>query len=68
MRGSNKQAGSLSIHVDLAKLVSARQTLRKIKAVVDAALASLDAVFERLYAGEGRPLIAPKNLPRASLV
>ena len=44
----------------------ARHPLRKIKAVVDAALAALDADFERLYAGEGRPSIAPERLMRAA--
>ena len=42
--------------------------LRKVKAVVDPALASLDAVFDRLYAGEGRPSIAPERRLRAALI
>lgn len=32
------------------------------------ALASLDAEFDRLYAAEGRPSIAPERLVRASLI
>ena len=32
------------------------------------ALASLDADFDRLYAAEGRPSIAPERLLRASLI
>jgi len=35
---------------------------------VDEALASLDAEFDRLYAAEGRPSIAPERLMRASLI
>jgi len=31
------------------------------------ALRSLDAEFDRLYVGEGRPSIAPERLIRASL-
>ena len=68
MRGSDKQSGSLFSYVDLEERVPAGHPLRKIKSVVDAALVSLDADFERLYAGEGRPSIAPERLMRASLV
>ena len=35
---------------------------------MDEALASLDAEFDRLYASEGRPSIAPERLMRASLI
>jgi transposase len=35
---------------------------------VDSALVTLDADFAGLYAGEGRPSIAPERLLRASLV
>jgi transposase len=68
MRGSDEQTGSLFSYVNLEERVPARHPLRKIKAVVDAALVTLDADFERLYAGEGRPSIAPERLMRASLV
>jgi transposase len=68
MRGSDKQTGSLFSYVNLEERVPARHPLRKIKGVVDAALASLDAEFERLYADEGRPSIAPERLLRAALV
>jgi transposase len=68
MRGSDKQTGSLFSYVNLEERVPAGHPLRKIKSVVDAALVSLDADFERLYAGEGRPSIAPERLMRASLV
>src|SRR5437667_5397953 len=68
MRGSDKQTGSLFSYVNLEERVPARHPLRKIKGVVDAALVSLDAEFEALYAGEGRPSIAPERLLRAALV
>ena len=68
MRGSDEQNGSLFSYVNLEDRVPARHPLRKIKAVVDVALASLDADFNRLYAGEGRPSIAPERLLRAALV
>jgi transposase len=68
MRGSDKQTGSLFSYVNLEERVPARHPLRKIKGVVDAALASLDTEFETLYADEGRPSIAPERLLRAALV
>ncbi len=68
MRGSDEQTGSLFSYVNLEERVPSRHPLRKIKSVVDAALVSLDADFERLYAGEGRPSIAPERLLRAALV
>ncbi len=68
MRGSDKQTGSLFSYVNLEDRIPARHPLRKIKSVVDAALASLDADFAALYADEGRPSIAPERLLRASLV
>ena len=68
MRGSDKQTGSLFSYVNLEDRIPTRHPLRKIKGVVDAALISLDADFEALYADEGRPSIAPERLLRASLV
>src|SRR5215210_9208607 len=68
MRGSDQQSGSLFSYVNLEERVPARHPLRKIKAVVDAALASLDSEFSALYADEGRPSIAPERLLRAALV
>ena len=68
MRGSDQQNGSLFSYVNLEERVPARHPLRKIKAVVDPALLSLNADFNRLYAGEGRPSIAPERLLRAALI
>lgn len=68
MRGSDEQNGSLFSYVNLEDRVPARHPLRKIKAVVDLALVTLDADFNRLYAGDGRPSIAPERLLRAALI
>ena len=68
MRGSDQQNGSLFSYVNLEERVPSRHPLRKIKAVVDPALASLDTDFNLLYAGDGRPSIAPERLLRAALV
>ncbi|QRZ13262.1 IS5 family transposase [Paracoccus methylovorus] len=68
MRGSDKVTGSLFSYVDLEERIPARHPLRKIRAVVNDALRALDAEVDRLYAGEGRPSIAPEQLIRASLL
>src|SRR6266850_924489 len=67
MRGSDDQNGLFS-YVNLEERIPARHPLRKIREVVNAALATLDAGFDRLYADEGRPSIAPERLLRASLI
>lgn len=68
MRGTDKASGSLFSYVDLEARVPARHPLRKIRQVVNDALASLDAEFEALYTDFGRPSIAPERLIRASLL
>jgi transposase len=68
MRGSDERTGSLFSFVDLEDRVPAKHPLRKIRQIVNDALATLDADFSRLYAAEGRPSIAPEKLLRASLL
>ena len=63
MRGSDDQNGSLFSYVNLEERIPARHPLRKIREVVNAALVTLDGDFDRLYAGEGRPSIAPRSVP-----
>ena len=68
MRGMDETSGSLFSYVDLEARIPARHPLRKIRQVVNDALASLDAEFEALYTDFGRPSIAPERLIRASLI
>lgn len=68
MRGTDAAMGSLFSYVDLEERIPARHPLRKVREIVNGALASMDAEFDRLYAREGRPSIAPERLLRASLV
>jgi transposase len=68
MRGTDETSGSLFSYVDLEERLPPRHLLRKIRQVVNDALASLDAEFECLYADFGRPSIAPERLIRASLI
>ena len=68
MRGTDATGGSLFSYVDLEDRIPARHPLRKIRQVVNDALASLDGEFAPLYADFGRPSIAPERLIRASLI
>lgn len=68
MRGTEETSGSLFSYVDLEERIPARHPLRKIRQVVNDALASLDAEFEALYTDFGRPSIPPERLIRASLL
>ena len=68
MRGSDETSGSLFSYVDLEERIPARHPLRKIRQIVNDALASLDGDFDVLYSTEGRPSIAPERLLRASLI
>ena len=68
MRGLDGRTGSMFSYVDLEDRVPAAHPLRKIRTIVNAALAALDAEFAMLYAGDGRPSIAPERLLRAALI
>jgi len=68
MRGTDETSGSLFSYVDVEERIPARHPLRKIRQVVNDALASLDAEFEALYIDFGRPSIPPERLIRASLL
>ena len=68
MRGTDETSGSLFSYVDLEDRIPARHPLRKIRQVVNDALARLDEEFDRLYVDFGRPSIAPERLIRASLL
>lgn len=68
MRGTDEASRSLFSYVDLEARFPARHPLRKIRQVVNEALAILDAEFEALYTDFGRPSIPPERLIRASLI
>lgn len=68
MRGTDEKSGSLFSNVDLEKRIPAKHPLRKIRQVVNDALASLDGEFASLYVDFGRPSIAPERLIQDSLI
>ena len=62
MRGTHETSGSLFSYVDLEERIPARYPMRKIRQVVNDALASRDAEFEALYRDFGRP--SPQTMYR----
>ena len=68
MRGSDERTGSLFSYVDLEERVRKDHPLRAIRLLVNETLASMGRNFAALYAGIGRPSIAPEKLLRAMLL
>lgn len=68
MRGLDERTGELFSYVDLEARVRADHPLRVIRTVANEALASMSGDFAALYAGIGRPSIAPEKLLRAMLL
>lgn len=67
MRGTvMDQVTLLAITPD--QLIPKDHPIRRIKPLVDAALADLNPVFNRMYAKEGRPSIPPEHLLKACLL
>jgi len=66
MRGTDIQQGGMFSYVSLESRVPSDHPLRGIKALLDEALAGMSRDFDRVYATEGRPSIAPERLVRAS--
>ena len=68
MRGSDERTGALFSYVDLEERVRRDHPLRAIRLLVNETLASMERDFAALYAGTGRPSIAPEKLLRAMLL
>jgi transposase len=68
MRGPDRRTEGLFSYVSCEGRVPAAHPLRAILPIADAALATLSAEFQQLYAVNGRPSIAPEKLLRALLL
>src|SRR5262249_46174747 len=65
MRGERRrQVGMLTL-ISPERLVPRDHPIRRIKALADAELVRLSAVFDRMYAQRGRPSIPPEVLKGA---
>ncbi len=68
MRGSDERTGSLFSYVDLEARIRRDHPQRAIRLLVNDTLAAMEGKFDALYAGIGRPSIAPEKLLRAMLL
>jgi transposase len=68
MRGEDKQQAAMFSYVTMEQRIPADHPLRRIRTMVDGALARMNAAFDQLYSEMGRPSIAPERLLRAQLL
>src|SRR5437660_12341877 len=68
MRGEDQQQGAMFSYLSPEQRVPQDHPLRAIRAISDPVLQELSGAFERLYAANGRPSIAPEKLLRALLL
>ena len=68
MRGHDQHQEEMFSYVSSEKRVPGDHPLRRIRAMTDQALGELSPKFAKLYAGNGRPSIAPEKLLRGLLL
>lgn len=68
MRGADITQAALFSYRSLEERIPKAHPLRKLRVVVDAILATMDAELDALYATTGRDSIPPERLLRASLI
>jgi transposase len=68
MRGEDQRSEGFFSYVRLESRIPADHPLRAIRELADTALGELSRAFDRIYAREGRPSIAPERLLRALLL
>lgn len=68
MRGTDQQQSHMFSYLSPEMRVRKDHPLRAIREMVDEVLGALSPQFDRMYAHEGRPSIAPEKLLRAQLL
>src|SRR6516164_9204225 len=68
MRGTDHQQSHMFSYLSPEARVRKDHPLRVIRTMVDEVLRALSPQFDRMYASEGRPSIAPEKLLRAQLL
>ncbi len=68
MRGNPDFQAAMFSYISLEERVPAAHPLRKLRAVVDALLATMSSEFEAVYARRGRPSVPPEMLLKALLL
>mgnify|MGYP001828432799 CR=1 FL=1 len=68
MRGEMDRQPEMFSYVDLESRIPSKHPIRKIRRIVDEALAELEPAFDQMYSDKGRPSIPPEQLMRALLL
>jgi len=68
MRGTDHQQSDMFSYLSPEARVRQDHPLRRLRRMVDEVLRALSPQFDRMYASEGRPSIAPEKLLRAQLL
>jgi transposase len=68
MRGSDHQQGEVFSYLSPESRVRKDHPLRALRTMVDEVLGKLSPEFDRMYAKQGRPSIAPEKLLRAQML
>ena len=68
MRGTDHEQSHMFSYLSPEQRVRRDHPLRAVRAMVDKVLRALSPQFDRMYAREGRPSIAPEKLLRAQLL
>ena len=68
MRGGSDPKRVMFFAIDVEGLIRPDHPLRPIKAMMDQALAKMDALFDQAYSDTGRPSVPPEMLLKALLL
>lgn len=68
MRGDSINQGELFSYVSQESRIPETHPIRKVRKIVDAALAEIEPAFDDMYSSVGRPSIPPEQLIRVMLL
>jgi transposase len=68
MRSHDERQDELFCTISIESLIPPDHPLRSIRQRADRALLRLEPLFEKLYAGTGRPSVPPEQILRALLL
>ena len=68
MRGDAERQANMLLAVTPDSFIPEEHPIRRIKPIVESALARLSSLFDGMYADRGRPSIPPEHLLKASLL
>ena len=68
MRGQQEQEPSLISLINVEQLIARDHPIRRIKRTVDEVLGRMGAIFDAMYARQGRPSIPPEQLLKAKVL